>query len=350
MVTSRNIYNAKNIIDSYTKRVKFCFLPTPLQYLRRLSQKLGVNLFLKRDDLTGPGVFGGNKGRKLEYLIGDALAKSADYVFTYGATQSNHAMQVATACRKYGLKPVLYLSAVVEPKENEYRANFLLDKILDAEIHILPGDMSSEERHSCALKQIKDLEAKGNICYDIPGGGANAIGSLGYVRGFIELVEQAHLNNIEKIDYIVHATGSGGTLAGLLAGKTLLDSKVNILSFTVSNKSSDYQSEVVKLANSTLKLLNAECYARTEYTNIDNNYYGEGYEIPTEQANNAIKILAREEGIFLDPVYTAKAMSGVLDYIEKGKIPQGSNVVFLHTGGVTALFSEEEILGNLFKN
>jgi len=347
MIDLDNINKAKSIIDNYERRVKFCFLPTPLQFLERLSTKLGVNLFLKRDDLTGPGVFGGNKGRKLEYLIGDALAKGASHIFTYGATQSNHVMQVATVCRKYGLKPVLYLSAIIEPEENEYRANLLVDKILGAEIHILPGDINPDERHNLALRHIADLEMKGNRCYDIPGGGANAIGSLGYIRGFIELVEQARNNNIGKMDYIAHATGSGGTLAGLLAGKALLGSEVNILSFTVSNKTSDYQTEVINLANQSLNLLNTECYVGTEYTNIDNNYYGEGYEIPTDEANNTIKLLAREEGILLDPVYTAKAMSGVIDYIKKGKIPIGSNVFFLYTGGVTALFSEKEILGNL---
>jgi L-cysteate sulfo-lyase len=346
MTSQEQLSKAKEIIQKYN-RVKFSFLPTPLQPLERLSKKYGVNLFIKRDDLTGPGVFGGNKARKLEYLIADALDKDANYVFTYGATQSNHAMQVATVCRRYGLNPILYLIAVVTPKEGEYRSNLLLDKILDAEIHIMPADMNLDQLHEQACKQMKILEKEGHKCYDIPAGGANAIGSLGFAQGFLELIEQTLSQGIENVDYIAHATGTGGTLSGLLAGKALLRSDVNILSFTVGDTTPDYVQQVVKRANESLALLGVKDLVLPEHTNIDTKYYGDGYEIPTIQATNALKLLAREEGIFLDPVYTAKAMSGLIDYIEKGKIPQGSNVVFWHTGGATGLFAEKKIIGDI---
>ena len=325
-------------------RVKLGFFPTPLHKLENLSKELGVNLYLKRDDFSGMNLFGGNKIRKLEYLIGDAVSKGCEYVFTFGATQSNHAMQTATSCCRCGLKPVLYLESIVEPDENDVRSNLLLDKIMGAEIHIFEEGIDLMKE---AEKQINQLESAGHKCYVVPMGGSNEIGSTGFVGGYAELTEQLSKKGIEA-DYIFHATGTGGTLAGLVAGKKLLNSCTEIISIDVSDKDEEFYENVAKLATETIKRVGFEQIITGKDINHDLNYFGKGYEIPTELASNAIKRLARTEGILADPVYSGKAFSALIDYIERGKVKQGSNVVFWHTGGSTALFAEKEIIGDLF--
>lgn len=328
------------------------FFPTPLHKLEKLSKELGVSLYLKRDDMTGISLFGGNKIRKLEYLIGDAVAKGCDTIFTFGATQSNHAMQTVTACRKYGLKPILYLVAIVEPSEQDLRANMLIDKVLGAEIHIVSMDGRTEEEADnlsveLAQKHRDRLEAEGRKCYMVPMGGASPIGSAGFVSAFVELSGQL-TETCGKADYIFHSSGTGGTLAGLAAGKKLVGSDTSIISINASPKPASHYGKVARLATETLAYLGSDKSVSADDLSFDQNYYAPGYEVPNEGGSNAIKYLARTEGILLDPVYTAKAFAGMLDYIRTGKIPQGSDVVFWHTGGVTALFAEKEIVGDIF--
>lgn len=334
-------------------KVKLGFFPTPFYKLENLSKKLGVNLYIKRDDFTGMSLFGGNKIRKLEYLIGEAADQGCEYVFTYGATQSNHAMQTVTACRKYGLHPIIYLVAIVKPDEEDIRSNLLLDRIMDAEIHIVEimegeTEEEAEERSfQLAKEHIAKLEQEGHKCYDVPMGGACPVGSLGFVEGMVELEEQLEQMNL-TVDYIFHATGTGGTMAGMAAGKKLIGSEAEIISVNVSAKDSGYPSRCENLANASLKLIQTEpLVSKDQDIHTDLNYYLPGYEIPNEGATEAIRMLAREEGLFLDPVYTGKAFAGMIDYIASGKVKQGSNVVFWHTGGATALFAEKEILGEL---
>lgn len=336
-------------------RADLGFFPTPLHRLDILSEELGVNLYLKRDDFSGRSLFGGNKIRKLEYLIGDALAKNCEYVFTYGASQSNHAMQTVTACRRAGLKPVLYLVALVPVREEDIRANLLLDQIMGAEIHIvdiLPGETEEDaENRSFALaeEQIRRLTAEGCRCYNIPMGGADAIGSAGFVGGYLELLEQMDALG-ESPDFIFHGTGTGGTLAGLVAGKKAVGSDAEIVSVNVSAKTDAYLTHVTDLANDTLAFLDIDASVSREDLHTDLNYYAPGYEMPNEAASEAIRLLAGTEGILLDPVYTGKGFAGMLDYIRTGKVPRGSTVVFWHTGGATALFAEKEILGDITGN
>lgn len=335
-------------------REELGFFPTPFYRLNNLSAKLGVNLYIKRDDFTGMNLFGGNKIRKLEYLLGDARAKGCDYTITYGATQSNHAMETVASCRKCGINPILYLTAVVEPDDRDVRANLLLDKIMDAELHIvniLEGETEedAEERSfQMGAERAAALTASGHPCYDIPMGGASAIGSVGFARGFVELQEQLDAMNLHA-DYIFHATGTGGTMAGLAAGRKLVESDAKIISVTVSKKNESYLQKVEGLANQVLKLLGSPLKVQWQQDLcMDTNYYAPGYEQPNEAASQAIRLLARTEGLFVDPVYTGKAFAGLLDYVEKGKIPAGSNVVFWHTGGATALFAEQSILGSIY--
>ncbi|HSR03812.1 MAG TPA: D-cysteine desulfhydrase family protein [Proteiniclasticum sp.] len=345
------IKEARSLLKKIPK-VKLGFFPTPLQRLDRLSEEMGVEIYLKRDDLTGISQFGGNKIRKLEYLMADAVKENADTVYTYGASQSNHAMQTATACNRMGLHPLLFLTDIIGSDLSHPEGNLLLDRILGAEIHLEPllGDSlkdTSIRVHRKAKERIASLEKEGRRCYEIPMGGANAIGSLGFVEAFVEVAEEFLLRGL-KADYLYHATGTGGTLAGLIAGKKLLGSEIRIMSIGVGIGGDGYKEKVMKLADEALDLLEREERVHEEDFEVFEDYYGKGYEVPSEEGSKAIRLLARTEGIFLDPVYTAKAFSGMLDHIEKGIIEKGSRVIFWHTGGATALFAEREILGDIY--
>lgn len=331
------------------------FFPTPFYRLDRLSKELGVNLYIKRDDFTGMNLFGGNKVRKLQYLLGDAVSRGCEYVFTFGATQSNHAMQTVSACRRLGLKPVLYLVAVVKPDEEDIRSNLLLDKIMGAEIHIvdiLPDEKEADAEERAvrmAREHIERLEAEGHKCYEVPMGGASPAGSVGFIEGYVEMMEQAEKLVPGGVDVVFQSTGTGGTMAGLLAGRALCGSDTRIISIQVSEKDEGYPARCGELANESLRLLGVgPLVDGNRDAWVDPNYYQPGYEIPNQGASDAIRLLARKEGLLVDPVYTGKGLYGMLDYIASGKTAKGSNVVFLHTGGATALFAEKEILGDVF--
>ncbi len=334
-------------------KVNLGFFPTPFYRLDHMSEELGVNLYIKRDDFTGRNLFGGNKIRKLEYLLGEAKAKGCTHVITYGATQSNHAMETASSCRSCGLEPILYLTAVVEPDNEDVRANLLLDKILGAEIHIVDireGETEEEaEARSFEMgaARAKELTESGYPCYDVPMGGASITGSLGFAKGYLELQEQLDEASL-KADYIFHSTGTGGTMAGLAAGRKLAGSDTKVISITASPKDEAYLTKVENLANGVLERLNSPLKVTRKDLFMDTSYYAPGYEQPNEAASEAICMLARTEGIFVDPVYTGKALAGLIDYVRRGRIPAGSNVVFWHTGGTTALFAEKDILGKIF--
>ena len=347
------VEEAKNLL-ARLPRTSLGFYPTPLHKLERLSAELGVNIYLKRDDLSGVSTFGGNKMRKLEYLLGDALAQGADTVFTYGATQSNHAMQTVAAACKCGLHPVLYLVSVVEPDKETLRANLLLDYIYGAEVHIVqmePGEEEADaEVRSFAMgaEHVERLRAEGKHPYDVPMGGASPVGSVGFTGGFVELEEQCAAAGI-KPDYLYHASGTGGTLAGLAAGRALLGADMRIVSVAVSPKDEGYEERTADLANRALGVIGASNDVRVsaEDLQVERGYFAPGYEIPNEWGNGAIRRLARTEGVLMDTVYSGKAFGGLLDHIKRGVVPQGSTVVFWHTGGATALFSEPQIIGDL---
>lgn len=334
-------------------RAQLGFFPTPLYRLENLSKELGVNLYIKRDDFTGMNLFGGNKVRKLEYLLGDAARRGATHVITYGATQSNHAMETAASCRRLGMQPILYLTAVVEPDEADVRSNLLLDRILGAEIHIvdiLPGETEEDADARAAemgAQRCRELNGSGHPCMDIPMGGANDLGSVGFARGYLELRAQLDALGISA-DYIFHATGTGGTLAGLLAGRSLLGGTEEIVPVAVSFKDDAYRDKVSGIANRVLDLLGAQERVRREDFDLERGYYLPGYEQPNAHASEAISLMARHEGLFIDPVYTGKAFAGLIGNVRSGRVKPGSNVVFWHTGGATALFAEQQILGKLY--
>lgn len=341
-------------------RTQLGFFPTPLHRLDALSDELGVNLWIKRDDFTGSNLFGGNKTRKLEFLIGHAKEIGADSVITYGATQSNHVMQTVWSAAKNGIKPIAYLAAMVTPDMDDLKGNMLLDKIYGADLHIVypeEGETFEEAEYrsfEIGRKHVDRLNAEGHVCYEIPMGGANEYGSLGYINGMVELQDQLLQNREKGIDfnpqYLYHATGSGGTMAGIVAGNKLLGMGMEVHSMLTipMDDTTSYVSGAKDLANSALGLIDVEPLAETEDFIVDASHAGEAYEVPSEEGSEAIKLLARKEGILVDPVYTGKAFAGMIADIREGRIPKGSDVLFLHTGGSTVFFAEKEILGDIF--
>jgi len=327
------------------------FFPTPLHRLNKISERYDVEIWIKRDDLTGPSIFGGNKTRKLEFLLGEARQDNRDYIITYGATQSNHAMQTSIACRKLGLNAVLFLMAVVPPDEKWPRGNLLLDRVMGAEVHIEPcppggAEEAKARSHDSALARIRELEEEGHLCYNIPTGGASATGTLGYIEALLEIGRQVKQEAaLPGFDYLYHATGSGGTLAGLLAGKELLQLDFELVPVDVGLVHPGFKEEVAALAEQALALLGKESSVAPDSFTIEDRFAGPGYEIPSPESSAALKNLARAEGILVGPVYTAKALSAMFAHLESGRIKKGSRVLFWHTGGASELFAEAEIVG-----
>ncbi len=328
-------------------RVKIGRIPTPLEKLPNLSKELDLpRLYIKRDDMTGIG-YGGNKIRKLEFLLADAIERGADTIITTGGVQSNFTRETAACTAKLGLHTVLVL---IGEEPEEYRGNLLLEKLMGAEIHFVcaegldEGAKKAEERMA-ALKE--KYEAEDRRCYIMPMGGATPIGCLGFTNAFVEMEEQVKNRDIDA-DYIIHATGSGGTQAGLLAGKAMTNSSIEIIGIRVGGMFEPFERMVAEMAQETADLLDVERPIAEDDVIAYKEFMGEGYDIPTEEANAAIKLMAQKEAIFLDPVYTGKAMAGLLELVERGEINRDDTIIFWHTGGDPALFVGEELLGKTF--
>jgi L-cysteate sulfo-lyase len=265
--------------------------------------------------------------------MANAIQKGADVIITTGAPQSNHARVTAAAARKLGLKAVLVLRGK-EPKD--YNGNLLLDNLLGADIRFV----QVEWQHVLPVleKIATKLEKEGHKPYIVPGGASYPIGATGYVNAMLELINQAKKAEI-KIDCIVHASGSGGTQAGLLFANKALESETEILGICVEPHSTQWLTEkIVKIANGIGRLLGLEVPVTKNDVLLIEDYAGEDYGVLTPKAAEAIKLVARTEGILLDPVYTAKAMSGLIDLVEQGRFKRDDNVIFLHTGGTPTLF------------
>lgn len=317
-------------------RVRLAHLPTPLEHLPNLSRALGgPEIWMKRDDCTGMSS-GGNKTRKLEFLLAEAQAMGADLVLTQGATQSNHARQTAACAAKLGLACHLLLEDRTQKTATEYTqgANVFLDRLHGATIEWHPAnpDMNGE-----MLKVAERFRAEGRRPYAIPGGGSNPTGALGYVNAAIELVTQANDLGL-RLDHVVHATGSAGTQAGLVAGLAGIRSGVPLLGIGVRAPRERQEENVYRLAVATCEKLGIP--GAVERTDVVANcdYVGAGYGISTPASLEAITLLARLEGILLDPVYSGKGMAGLIDLCRRGFFRKGQNVVFIHTGGSVGLF------------
>ncbi len=318
-------------------RVPLAHLPTPLEPLNRLSEYLGgPHLWIKRDDCTGLAT-GGNKTRKLEFLLGEAITSNCDTVITFGAVQSNHARQTAAACAKQGLKCHLVLSRAVPWPDPHYETagNVQLDRILGATVDIVDPDHAVEHARNVRAK----LERDGRRVYVIPTGGSNDVGALGYALCAQEMLAQARQLGFVPAS-IIHATSSGGTQAGLALG--LADTDVHLLGINVS----DPNSQALHARITTLAIATRDRWAPSAAMpaiHIRNEFLGAGYGIPTEQAIDAIRVLAQLEGIVTDPVYSGKALGALFALVRNRELDAGKPVIFVHTGGVTALSAYAEL-------
>lgn len=321
-------------------RVRLGHLPTPLEPMPALSRALGgPNLFVKRDDCTGLAT-GGNKTRKLDFLMAEALEQGAEIVVTQGAVQTNHGRQTAAAAAKLGLACEILLERRVREPEPGYevQGNMLLDRMFGATLSFHePGDMNA-----LARARTEELRGQGRKAYFIPGGGSNPVGALGYVDCALELLTQANDRNL-RIDYLVHATGSTGTQAGLLAGLEGANTGIPVLGISVRNPKARQEEAVYALAQATAELVGVKGGIDRARVVAYSDYVGEGYGVPTPAMVEAVTLTARCEGILLDPVYSGKGMAGLIDLVRKGFFRRDDNVVFLHTGGAAALFAYSKL-------
>lgn len=324
-------------------RVRLGHLPTPLEPMDRLSDLLGgPRLWVKRDDCTGLSS-GGNKTRKLEFLMADAQSQGADTIITQGAIQSNHARQTAAAAAKLGMGCHILLEDRTGSNDPTYilNGNVLLDLLHGASVSKRGGgtDMNAE------MDSLADkLRQDGKKPYIIPGGGSNPIGALGYVNCARELAEQAAGIGL-KIDAFVHATGSSGTQAGLVTGLAAIQSDIHLLGIGVRAPQEKQEQMVFDLAQRTADYLDTGLTIERSDVRAICDYVGPGYGLPTDGMIEAVKLLARTEGLLFDPVYSGKGLDGLIDQIRKGYFDGMANVVFLHTGGSAALFGYPETFG-----
>ena len=325
-------------------RIRLAHLPTPLEPLPRLSEALGVDLWIKRDDCTGLAG-GGNKTRKLEFLLGEAWEQDADTLVTQGAVQSNHVRQTVAAAVSNGMACEVILEERTGSTATDYteNGNVLMDRLFGATIRRVPGgtDMAAELE-----KTAEAVRERGGRPYIIPGGGSNAVGALGYVDCAREIVVQADELDL-KIDRIVTATGSAGTHAGLVAGLAVMGADIPVLGIGVRAPKEKQEANVLKLARETAALLGHPDRMTDAMVVADCDYVGEGYGLIDGAVIEALKLAARTDGIVLDPVYTGKAMKGLIALAKKGRF-HGETVVFLHTGGAQGLFGYQgELEGQL---
>jgi len=318
------------------ERIKLGHFPTPIEHLKNITNYLGgPNIFIKRDDCTGLAA-GGNKTRKLEFLIPDAIKNKAELIVTVGAVQSNHARQTAAACALMGLKCLIILEQRLKNPPESYMksGNVFLDRLFGAEIKLCP---KKENVSKYSEKLIKDIKSKGTNVYFIPGGGSNSVGALGYVECLNEIIQENKKYNFSQI---VHATGSAGTQAGLLAGRKYFNCDIPVTGICVRHKKDIQVDKVYAEAKNTCEKLHCKILNKSDVIVYDE-YIGPGYGEPTEEMKEATKLLARKEAILLDPVYSGKAFAGLIGLIKNKKFTKNDNVLFIHTGGAVSLSAYE---------
>jgi len=322
-------------------RVRLATLPTPLQFAERLTQTLGgPRIYMKRDDLTGLA-FGGNKTRKLEFLVADALRLGTTHLITAGGAQSNHARQTAAAARWAGMTPVLVMNS--RRPDPPVQGNFLLDKLFGADIHVVEAESERDAKMEQVAAALRD---EGHVPYIIPGGGSNGIGALGYVAAMLELNEQLFNAGIAPAR-MYFAAGGGGTHAGIAVGGALFGLNFDLVGVLVEDTAAEGVDRAFRVSGWTADQLGILNPVRREALIADDRQVGAGYGIPTDDGIDAIGLLARTEGILLDPIYTAKAFAGMVADIRAGMFEPADSVVFLHTGGAPALFAVTEMLAPL---
>ncbi|EMQ0908135.1 D-cysteine desulfhydrase [Raoultella ornithinolytica] len=313
-------------------RLELIGAPTPLEYLPRLSDHLGREIFIKRDDVT-PLAMGGNKLRKLEFLAADALREGADTLITAGAIQSNHVRQTAAVAAKLGLHCVALLENPIGTRAENYltNGNRLLLDLFNTQVEMCDALTQPDVQ----LEELATrIEAQGYRPYVIPVGGSNALGALGYVESALEIAQQCE--GAVELSSVVVASGSAGTHAGLVVGLEQLMPGAELIGVTVSRKVADQLPKVVALQQAVANSLELQANAEIK---LWDDYFAPGYGTPNDEGMEAVKLLAQLEGILLDPVYTGKAMAGLIDGINQKRFKDEGPILFIHTGGAPALFA-----------
>ena len=320
------------------KKLNLANFPTKIEKLEKISKDSGVNIYLKRDDQTGSEI-SGNKIRKLEYSIYEAIENGCDTLITCGGIQSNHARATAAAGIKLGMRAILVLRSDETP---ELEGNYFLDKVIGADVRIISSD-DYRERRAEIMKEIKaESDAEGHKAYIIPEGAYNGIGSLGYYSAMEEIKEQEKELGI-KFDRIVAAVGSGGTYAGLCMGNAeFFNGEKKITGFNVCDDAEFFKKRSEEIIEEAQKYLDKSIVVKAEDMDIIDGYVGIGYAQSRPEELEFIQKTAKKEGVIFDPVYTGKAMYGMMNEIEKGTFAKGENVLFIHTGGLFGIFSKRD--------
>lgn len=333
-------------------KVKTGIYPTPLHKLENLSKTLGkAKIFIKRDDLTG-FAFGGNKLRKLDYIVADAKEKGCNTLLTYGGIQTNHGRLTAAAAAMHGMKSIIMCYG----KPPEYASgNLLLDLMLGSEVFFMDTTevrkLSKENvvdgyinlKKNATDKVINQCKAQGDDVYIVPIGGHSVIGTVGYIEAIKEIMDQLEFQE-ETIDYVLSGLGSGGTFAGLYLGALYYKAPFKIMATTVSDKSESEMHELVEFMNNCNQELNLGLdEIKLEDLDYFNNYYELGYNVPDENTRENMYLLARQEGIFVDPCYTGKTFSALVDLVDKEIIPKDKSVLYIHTGGTPGIYTKEHV-------
>ncbi len=324
---------------NYPPKISLANLPTRIEKLERLSELWrGPEIYVKRDDLTGMAL-SGNKIRKLEFVIAEACNQGADLLITCGGIQSNHARATAIAATKLGMKSYLVLRG---QEGGEIDGNLFLDLLVGAKIkYITPEDYSTRVDEIMA-DLAEQLKKEGHHPYVIPEGASNELGTMGYLAAIKEIVEQLEKMNL-KIDYIVCAVGSGGTHAGLLLGQKLNKQDFQIIGFNVCDDEHYFVQKISRISQGAIERFGLEIDFKKEDVKIIDGYVGEGYALNRQEEIDFMKLVALEEGLLLDPVYTGKALYGLKDQISKGRFKKGEKILFIHTGGLFGLYPKKKL-------
>lgn len=311
------------------KRISFANLPTKIEKLERLSEELGIEVYIKRDDQTGSEI-SGNKVRKLEFAVQEAVDNGCDYLITCGGTQSNHARATAAVAAKLGMGSYLVLRG---KEDAEVEGNLFLDKMLGAKIKFITADEYRNSRMAIMEDIKEELAKEGHKAYILPEGASNGIGSFGYFKAMEEILDQEKELGI-KFDAIVTAVGSGGTYAGLYYANHIKNNDAKIYGVNVCDDAEYFKNVILGLIKEIDKYTEEEIHVNKEDINILDGYVGKGYALSRQEEIEFIHKLAKKEGVILDPVYTGKAMYGLVEEIKKGAFINHKNILFIHTGGI----------------
>jgi D-cysteine desulfhydrase len=323
---------------NFPERIQLAHLPTPIEKLERLSQAFeGPEIYVKRDDLTGMAKTG-NKVRKLEYLVAEALRERCDLLITCGGAQSNHARATAFSAAKCGMKSRLVLR---DGAGGDLDGNLFIDRLVDAEITFITAK-EYEQADDIMARLAHEHNAKGGKAYVINEGGSNALGALGYVTAMEELSRQMKAQRLE-FDHVISAVGSGGTLAGMLLGRAVYDLKAEVHGINVCDDAPHFQNRIFNLVSEAKRRFGIEINLKKSEISVIDGYVGKGYGLSSQEEIDLIKQAARLEGLILDPVYTGKAMFALRDLIRKGRFQRGERILFWHTGGIFGLFPKKAL-------